>query len=249
MILRLLVFGAAAALADPMAIYDQALDARQARDAQRFLQLTGQLTEWAPTNPALHFLHAEALALSGRTAPALDELRWLATHGYHYAFWERDTFENLPAGAETAALRAAITKNGSARRTNRARSSASILPISMRRESMRWGRTGSSARWRTAVSIASTAPARRRSCGARPKPRRSLFGVRHDRATQPRMGLLRQRPDDARGTTAAAANLVAIAGGRRARRCPIRAPCATTSRCCLTARWPFRIRSAAQSGS
>ena len=112
MILRLLVFCAAAALADPMAIYDQAVNARKARDAQRFLQLTGQLTEWAPTNPALHFLHAEALALSGRTAPALDELRWLAANGYHYAFWERDTFASLPVGAETTALREAMTRNG-----------------------------------------------------------------------------------------------------------------------------------------
>jgi hypothetical protein len=112
MILRLLLLCAASALADPMAIYQQALDARKARDAQGFLQLTGQLTQWAPTNPTLHFLHAEALALSGRNAPALGELRWLATHGYHYAFWERDTFEKLPANAETTVLREAITKNG-----------------------------------------------------------------------------------------------------------------------------------------
>jgi hypothetical protein len=113
MILRLLVLCAAAALADPMAIYDQAIDARKDRDAQRFMQLTGQLLEYAPANPSLHFMHAEALAMSGRTEPALAELRWLATGGYHYAFWERDSFAGLPAG-ETAALRAAIAKNGEA---------------------------------------------------------------------------------------------------------------------------------------
>jgi len=112
MILRLLVLCAAAALADPMAIYDQAIDARKDRDAQRFMQLTGQLIEYAPASPPLHFLHAEAFAMSGRTQPALEELRWLATNGYHYPFWERDSFAGLPAGAEIAALRTAMTKNG-----------------------------------------------------------------------------------------------------------------------------------------
>jgi hypothetical protein len=112
MILRLLVLAAAAILADPMALYDQALDARQHGDAQRFLQLTGQLTDWAPTSPPLRFLHAEALAMSGRAAPALVDLRWLATHGYHYAFWERGSFASLPVNAETTALREATTRNG-----------------------------------------------------------------------------------------------------------------------------------------
>ena len=112
MIARLLVFGAAAALADPMAIYDQALDARKERDAQRFLQLTGQLLEYAPASPPLHFLHAEAFALSGRAEPALAELHWLADRGYHYPFWERDSFASLPPGAETTALRASLMKNG-----------------------------------------------------------------------------------------------------------------------------------------
>jgi hypothetical protein len=111
MILRLLVLCAAAALADPMAIYDQAVDARKNRDTQRFMRLTAQLVEYAPTSPPLHFLQAEAFAMSGRTGPALAELRWLATNGYHYAFWERDSFAGLPLG-ETAALRAAMTKNG-----------------------------------------------------------------------------------------------------------------------------------------
>ena len=111
MILRLLVLCAAAALADPLAIYDQAIDARKNRDAQRFLQLTGQLIEYAPASPPLRFMHAEALAMSGRAEPALAELRWLATSGYHYEFWERDSFASLPAG-ETAALRAATTRNG-----------------------------------------------------------------------------------------------------------------------------------------
>lgn len=112
MILHVLALGAAAILAEPMTLYDQALDAREHGDAQRFLQATEQLTAWAPTNPPLRFLHAEALAMSGRTAPALVELRWLATHGYHYAFWERSSFASLPAGAETTALREATTRNG-----------------------------------------------------------------------------------------------------------------------------------------
>jgi hypothetical protein len=112
MITQLFILGAAAALADPMVLYDQALAARQQGDAQRFLQATGQLAEWAPTNPPLHFLRAEALAMSGRTATALADLRWLADHGYHYAFWERTSFASLPAGAETTALRAATTRNG-----------------------------------------------------------------------------------------------------------------------------------------
>ena len=112
MITQLFILGAAAALADPMALYDQALAARQQGDAERFLQATGQLAEWAPTNPPLRFLRAEALAMSGRTAPALADLRWLADHGYHYAFWERASFASLPAGAEASALRAATTRNG-----------------------------------------------------------------------------------------------------------------------------------------
>lgn len=111
MILRLLVLGAAAAVADPMSLYDQALEARKDRDAPRFMELAGQLVEYAPKSPPLHFLRAEALAMSGRTAPALGELRWLAAAGYHYAFWERDGFASLPV-SETAALRAAMTKNG-----------------------------------------------------------------------------------------------------------------------------------------
>ncbi|HKQ15356.1 MAG TPA: hypothetical protein VJT80_18105 [Steroidobacteraceae bacterium] len=111
MILRLLVLCAAAALADPMAIYDQAIGARKDRNAQRFLQLTEQLLEYAPASPPLRFMHAEALAMSGRTEPALAELHWLATSGYDYAFWERDSFAGLPAD-ETAALRTAMTKFG-----------------------------------------------------------------------------------------------------------------------------------------
>jgi len=111
MLLQLLVLGAATVLADPMAIYDQALDARKNRDAQRFTELTWQLIEYAPRSPPLRFLKAEALAMSGRPGPALAELRALARDGYHYAFWERDSFASLPAG-DTAALRAAIAKNG-----------------------------------------------------------------------------------------------------------------------------------------
>jgi hypothetical protein len=111
MILRLLVLCAAAALADPMALYDQAMDARNSRDAGRFTQLTKQLLEYAPRSPPLHFLYAEALAMSGQSGPALAQLRWLTTRGYHYAFWERDAFAHLPAGA-AADLRAAMTKNG-----------------------------------------------------------------------------------------------------------------------------------------
>jgi hypothetical protein len=111
MILRWLVLCAAATLAEPMALYDQAVDARKDRDAPRFVQLTSQLIEYAPRSPPLHFLHAEALAMSGRAAPALAELRWLATNGYDYAFWERDSFASLPAG-ETAVLRTTMTRNG-----------------------------------------------------------------------------------------------------------------------------------------
>jgi hypothetical protein len=57
-------------------------------------------------------LHAEALAMSGRTAPALTELRWLAAHGYSYAFWERSSFASLPANPETTALRETTARNG-----------------------------------------------------------------------------------------------------------------------------------------
>jgi len=112
MIAQLLILGAAATLADPMALYDQALEARKQGDAQRYLQMTDQLTEWAPTNPPLRFLHAEALAMSGRTAPALAELSWLATHGYAYAFWERGTLASLPTTPATTALREATARNG-----------------------------------------------------------------------------------------------------------------------------------------
>lgn len=111
MSLPLILLCAAAALAEPIAVYDQAIDAREHHDAQRFTQLTSQLLDYAPRSPPLRFLRAEALAMSGRTEPALAQLRWLATNGYHYAFWERDSFASLPATA-TAALRAATTKNG-----------------------------------------------------------------------------------------------------------------------------------------
>ena len=112
MILPVLVFGVATVLAEPMALYDQALQAREQHDVSRFLELTRQLTDWAPANPPLRFLHAEALAMSGRTGPAIVELRWLATHGYHYAFWERGSFASLPADPATTALREATTRNG-----------------------------------------------------------------------------------------------------------------------------------------
>jgi hypothetical protein len=107
----LLILGAAAILANPMALYEQALDARKQGDARRFLQATDQLTDWAPTNPPLRFLHAEALAMSGRTAPALTELRWLATNGYSYAFWERNSFASLPPGSATTELREMTARN------------------------------------------------------------------------------------------------------------------------------------------
>ena len=178
MILRLLTFSAAAALADPMAIYDQALEARKARDAQRFLQLTGQLTQWAPTNPALHFLHAEALALSGRTVPALGELRWLATHGYHYAFWERDTFKTLPADGETATLREAITKNG--KPAGQVARLVRLEPADLDAEGIDamgsgWivGSMANGSLYR--VGSGTTSLLWRET-----EPRRSLFGVRHD---------------------------------------------------------------------
>ena len=45
MILQALVLCAAAAVADPIAIYDEAVAARKDRDATRLLQLTGQLIE------------------------------------------------------------------------------------------------------------------------------------------------------------------------------------------------------------
>jgi hypothetical protein len=112
MILPVLVLGAATVLAGPMALYDQALQAREQHDVSRFLELTRELTDWAPANPPLRFLHAEALAMSGRTGPAIVELRWLATHGYHYAFWERGSFASLPADPATTALREATTRNG-----------------------------------------------------------------------------------------------------------------------------------------
>ena len=111
MILQLLVLGAATVLADPLALYDQALEARNRRDAPRFMDLTSQLLQYAPRSPPLRFLRAEAFAMSGRTGPAREELRALARDGYHYAFWERDSFASLPA-SETAALRAATTRNG-----------------------------------------------------------------------------------------------------------------------------------------
>ena len=107
-----LLVAAAAALADPMALYRQAIEAREQRDAQRFVATTGELAEWAPTNPTLRFLHAEALTLGDRTAPALVELRWLARHGYHYAFWERSTFATLPVDSATRTLRETTTRNG-----------------------------------------------------------------------------------------------------------------------------------------
>lgn len=99
---------AAVALADPLALYQQALAAREQRDSQRFLEHTQQLREWAPTNPPMRFLHAEALAMSGRKQEALADLEWLAANGYAYAFWDRDTFAALSSDA----LRARTTRNG-----------------------------------------------------------------------------------------------------------------------------------------
>jgi hypothetical protein len=179
MILRLLVLGAAAALADPMAIYDQALDARKDRDAQRFVQLSGQLIEYAPTSPPLRFLHAEAFAMSGRTAQALAELHWLADQGYHYAFWERDSFAGLPAGAETAALRAAMTRNGApvGRLSRVVRLDRDDLdPEGIDAIGQGWiiGSMADGSAYRVSASGATTLLWREPAAGRR------LFGVRHD---------------------------------------------------------------------
>ncbi len=112
MTLASLLCCAAAALADPLALYQQAIAAREQRDFQRFLERTQQLAEWAPMNPPMRFLHAEALAASGKPQQALAELRWLATNGYHYAFWDRSTFASLSAERDVEALRARTTRNG-----------------------------------------------------------------------------------------------------------------------------------------
>ena len=102
----------AVALADPLALYQQAMAAREQRDSQRFLEHTQQLRAWAPANPPIRFLHAEALALSGRKREALADLEWLATNGYAYAFWDRGTFASLSGEHEVESLRARTTRNG-----------------------------------------------------------------------------------------------------------------------------------------
>lgn len=112
MILASILCCAAVTLSDPMAIYDQALVAREQRDSQRFLELAQQLSEWAPLNPPLRFLRAEALAASGQKQPAIADLQWLAMHGYHYAFWERSTFASLSGERDIEALRNRTTGNG-----------------------------------------------------------------------------------------------------------------------------------------
>lgn len=112
MITQLLILGAAAALASPMALYDQALDARKQGNVQRFVHLVDRLTEWAPASPPLRLVHAEALAMSGRTDAALTDLRWLATNGYSYPFWERAAFTSLATNAEATALRETTARNG-----------------------------------------------------------------------------------------------------------------------------------------
>ena len=99
---------AAVTLADPMAVYQQAIAAREQRDSKRFLDQMQLLREWAPTNPPLRFLHAEALAMSGHKERALADLQWLASNGYAYAFWERSTFALLSDDS----LRARTTRNG-----------------------------------------------------------------------------------------------------------------------------------------
>ncbi len=103
---------AAAALADPLALYQQAVAAREERDFPRFLERTQQLAEWAPMNPPMRFLHAEALAASGKPQQALAELRWLAANGYHYAFWDRSTFASVSAERDVETLRATTSRNG-----------------------------------------------------------------------------------------------------------------------------------------
>lgn len=99
---------AAVTLADPLAVYQQALDAREQRDAIIFLERSYQLEQWAPTSPPMRFLHAEALTLRGYKDQALADLEWLAKNGYAYAFWERSTFDSL-TGVD--ALRAQTTRN------------------------------------------------------------------------------------------------------------------------------------------
>ncbi len=112
MSLAFLLCCTAVTLADPLAVYQQALAARERRDSSEFLERSYQLQQWAPTSPPLRFLHAEALALSGQKDQALADLEWLAKYGYAYAFWERSTFESIAAERSVAALRARTTRNG-----------------------------------------------------------------------------------------------------------------------------------------
>lgn len=101
----------AVVLADPLAVYQQALAAREQRDSIEFLERTHQLEQWAPMSPPMRFLHAEALALSGYKAEAVADLEWLAKNGYAYAFWERSTFEPLASERGVEGLRARTTRN------------------------------------------------------------------------------------------------------------------------------------------
>jgi hypothetical protein len=103
---------AAVSLPDPLAVYQQALAAREQRDAIEFLERSYQLEQYAPTSPPMRFLHAEALTLRGYKTEALADLEWLAKNGYAYAFWERSTFESLTAERNVEALRASTTRNG-----------------------------------------------------------------------------------------------------------------------------------------
>lgn len=94
-----------------MTIYRQALEARRQGELQRFLQLSQQLIGWAPMNPGLRFLYAEALAQTGQTASANTELRWLADRGYHYPFWDRMAFDKLRSTSEFDKIRNAMLQN------------------------------------------------------------------------------------------------------------------------------------------
>lgn len=95
---------------DPMTTYRQALEARSDKP-HRFLQLSQQLIGWAPLNPGLRFLYAEALAKNGQTAPSSAELRSLADRGYYYPFWERPAFDKLRPASELDAIRNVMQQN------------------------------------------------------------------------------------------------------------------------------------------
>ena len=194
-----------------MALYDQALDSAQAQRCAAF-----PAADRATDASGRRRVRRCAFCAPKRSRCPVArlrrslKLRWLATHGYHYAFWERNTFANA---------RPPTRNSGPARRTQRATANrpAKIARDdphrSMRRSNARrhrCARCGLDHRLdgKRQSAIESSASGTATVAWRESEPSRRMLGVRNDAHTQGRVGVL-DRTERARTALGAPAHLAA----------------------------------------